>query len=184
MRLRSLAAQGLRPVLMFLVLSGILCGVISQAQTATGTITGTITDSSGRVLTNAQIVVRDLSTSLTYKAQSQQDGTYTVPLLPVGNYEITVTAAGFGTFHRTSSTLDVAQRLRIDVSLVVGAANQTVTITSEEPPLQTEESSLGNVMGEHSIKELPLNGRQPFTLVLLIPGVQTTSLSSNGFADA
>jgi Carboxypeptidase regulatory-like domain len=157
---------------------------MSRAQTATGTITGTVTDSGGKVVTKAQIVVRDHSTSLTYKAESLQDGTYTVPLLPVGDYEITVTAAGFETFHRTSATLDVAQRLRIDVSLIVGSANETVTITAEEPPLQTEESSLGNVMGEHSIEELPLNGRQPFTLVLLVPGVQTTSLSSNGFADA
>jgi hypothetical protein len=62
------------------------------------------------------------------------------------------TAAGFQTFHQTSATLDVAQRLRVDVNLVVGTANQTVTITSEEPPLQIEESSVGNVMESTALK--------------------------------
>lgn len=183
MPLHSFLLQRLRLLLLFVLLV-VFGPAMSWAQTATGTITGTVTDSGGRVVANAQIAVQDQATHLVYKAQSLQDGTYTVPLLPVGTYEITITAPGFQTFRQTSATLDVAQRLRIDAGLVIGTATQTVTVTSEEPPLQTEESSLGNVMGGHSIRELPLNGRQPFTLVLLIPGVQTTSLSSNGFADA
>ncbi|HTD96457.1 MAG TPA: hypothetical protein VK627_05990, partial [Edaphobacter sp.] len=85
---------------------------------------------------------------------------------------------------QTGVALDVSQRLRLDVSLVVGGAEQAVTVTSQAAALQTEESSLGNVMEGRSIQELPLNGRQPFTLVLLVPGVQTTSRGSNGFADA
>ncbi|HTF70206.1 MAG TPA: TonB-dependent receptor [Edaphobacter sp.] len=184
MQLCNFAIQRLRSLLLLFVLFELFGLVMSWAQTATGTITGTVTDSGGRVVTDAQIVVQNRATHLAYKAQSQQDGAYVVPLLPVGSYEITITSPGFQTFRQTSATLDVAQRLRIDVALVVGAATQTVTVTSEEPPLQTEESSLGNVMGAHSIAELPLNGRQPFTLVLLIPGVQTTSPGSNGFADA
>ena len=184
MQLHRFAAQRLRPLLLLFVLFGTFGLVMSWAQTATGTITGTITDSGGRVVSDAQIVVQNRATHLAYKARSLQDGAYTVPLLPVGSYEIMVTSPGFETFHQTSATLDVAQRLRIDVALVVGTTSQTVTVTSEEPALQTEESSLGNVMGEHSISEIPLNGRQPFTLALVIPGVQTTSLSSNGFADA
>ena len=158
--------------------------VVVQAQTASGTITGSVTDASGAVVTGAEVLVKDRSTGLSYNAQSLKDGTYTVPLLPVGNYEVTVTAPGFETFHQDLATLDVDQRLRINVSLVVGATTETVSISGDQPVLQSEESSIGNVMEAHSIQELPLNGRQPFTLALLIPGVQTISRASNGFADA
>ena len=72
----------------------------------------------------------------------------------------------------------------MDAALQVGGSQQTVTVTSTTAPLQTDESSVGNVIEGRAIQELPLNGRQPFTLVLLVPGVQTTSRSSNGFADA
>jgi hypothetical protein len=169
---------------MLLVLSGIWCGVMSQAQTATGTITGTVTDPADALVMQAQVTVRDRATGLTYTAETLKDGTYTVPLLPVGTYEIRVTAPGFEAFHQNLSPLDVNQRLRVNVALVLGAATETVNVADEQPPLQTEESSVGNVMEERSIRELPLNGRQPFTLVLLVPGVQTTSRASNGFADA
>jgi len=170
--------------LLFSLIFLFMSAVAVQAQTASGTITGTVTDASGAVVTGAQVLVRSRSTGLSYDAQTLKDGTYTVPLLPVGNYEVTVTAPGFQAFRQNLATLDVAQRLRIDVSLVVGAATETVTVAGGQPPLQSEESSLGNVMEEHSIKELPLNGRQPFTLALLVPGVQTISRGSNGFADA
>jgi hypothetical protein len=156
----------------------------APAQTATATITGIITDASGAVVPNAQITVQDRATGLVYKATSATDGTYTVPLLPVGSYDVTVAAPGFRNFEQKAVTLDVAQRMRVDASLPVGSSSQTVTVTSQAAALQTEESSLSNVMEARSIEELPLNGRQPFTLSLLVAGVQTTSRSSNGFADA
>jgi hypothetical protein len=153
-------------------------------QTATATITGTVSDATGGALPNAAVKVQDEATGLVYQTVSGSDGTYTVPLLPVGKYDVTVSAPGFEVFRQTAVTLDVAQRMRVDASLVVGSARETVTVTTQAAALQTEESSLGNVMEGRSIEELPLNGRQPFTLVLLVPGVQTTSRSSNGFADA
>jgi hypothetical protein len=181
---RWLASKKTTLFLLLLVLIGICSAVPSQAQTATGTITGTVTDTAGALVANAQVMVKNLATGLIYRAQTGQDGTYVVPLLPVGTYEITVKATGFEGFQQAGVTLDVAQRLRIDASLPIGSMSQTVTVTSAVPALETEESSVGNVMEGHSIRELPLNGRQPFTLVLLVPGVQTTSVGSNGFADA
>lgn len=161
-----------------------LCAVRLPAQTTTATITGTITDTSGAVVSDAQITVQNRATGLVYKASSAADGTYTVPLLPVGSYDVTVSATGFGNFEQKAVTLDVAQRMRVDAALSVGSSNQTVTVTSQTAALQTEESSLSSVMEGRSIEELPLNGRQPFTLALLVAGVQTTSRASNGFADA
>jgi len=173
-----------RRVLLAVSLIILLGNAALWSQTATGTITGVVTDATGALVANAHIAVTNRGTGIVYQANSGQDGTYTIPLLPVDSYDVTVTATGFGSFHQTAATLDVAQRLRVDVSLTVGSSAQTVTVSSETPALETEESSLGNVMEGHSIQELPLNGRQPFTLVLLVPGVQTTSLASNGFADA
>lgn len=171
-------------LLLAALLSAFLSSMKLSAQTSTATITGTVTDVSGAAVPNAQVKVQDRATGLVYQAASSADGTYSVPLLPVGFYDITVTASGFGTFRQTAVTLDVAQRMRVDAALAVGSSDQTVIVTSQTAEMQTEESSLGNVMEGRSIQELPLNGRQPFTLALLIPGVQTTSRSSNGFADA
>jgi hypothetical protein len=143
-----------------------------------------VTDSGGAVIPRAQIVVQERKTGLIYRTQSGQDGGYEVADLPVGDYGITVTAPGFEAFNQTSATLDVAQHLRINVALAVGSEKQTVIVNTEPPALQTEESSLGNVMEGHTIEELPLNGREPFMLVLLVPGVQATAVSTSGFADA
>ncbi|HEY9126520.1 MAG TPA: carboxypeptidase-like regulatory domain-containing protein, partial [Acidobacteriaceae bacterium] len=154
------------------------------AQTATGTITGTVTDSTGAVVPNAQVVATAQATGLNYQATSGADGAFTAPLLPVGVYDLTVTAAGFTSYRQTGITLDVNQHFRADAVLQVGASQQTVTVSSSTAALQTDESSVGNVIEGRAIQELPLNGRQPFTLILLVPGVQTTSRGSNGFSDA
>jgi hypothetical protein len=154
------------------------------AQTSTATITGTVFDSTGAVVPNAQIGVIAKNTGLTYQATSSSDGTYTVPLLPVGTYDITVSAQGFSGFKQVGVTLDVGQRFRADATLKTGVSNEVLTVTSTTATLQTDESSVGNVIEGRAIQELPLNGRQPFTLALLVPGVQATSRGSNGFADA
>jgi hypothetical protein len=169
---------------LLLIVAACLCPVYVVAQTATATITGTITDSSGAVVPKAGVTVRDRATGLVYRASSAADGTYAVPLLPVGSYDVTVSATGFSNFEQKAVTLDVAQRMRVDAVLPVGSSSQTITVASTAPALQTEESSLSNVMEGRSIEQLPLNGRQPFTLALLVAGVQTTSRASNGFADA
>jgi hypothetical protein len=181
----SIARSGSRRILaLFLASVPVLTAPAVSAQTATATITGTITDSTGAVVPGAQVSIVARGTGLTYQGTTASDGSYTVPLLPVGSYDITVSATGFGSYKQTAVTLDVGQRFRTDASLQVGGSQETVTVTSTTAPLQTDESSVGNVIEGRAIQELPLNGRQPFTLVLLVPGVQTTSRGSNGFADA
>jgi hypothetical protein len=158
--------------------------VPGRAQSATGTFTGSVLDDQGASIGDVHIEARNLGTQLTYNTQSAADGTYSLPLLPVGQYEVSATASGFESFRQSPVNLDVGQRQRIDITLKVGATSQTVSVTADQPILQTEESSLGNVIEGRSIQEIPLNGRQPFTLALLVPGVQATSPGSNGFADA
>jgi hypothetical protein len=184
MEFRLLPVYAVRSLLFLAALLNLPSSARVLAQTATGTITGTRSDSSGALVPFARITVCSRSTAIEYRAVSGLEGTYTVPLLPVGVYDLFVIAPGFGNYRQTALTLDVDQRLRLDISLTIGSSQQTVTVNSQAPALQTEESSLGNVMEGRSIQELPLNGRQPSTLVLLVPGVQTTSRGSNGFADA
>jgi hypothetical protein len=153
-------------------------------QSSDGTITGTVTDAQGAVVAGVQIVVQQTTTALQFNATSNSDGVYVVPSLPVGTYEVRANAPGFEAFLRGPVTLDVGQRLRVDIPLHIGSSSQTITITDDVPRLQTEASSLGTIIEGKRIQELPLNGRQPFTLTKLVPGVQNITNNSSGFADS
>jgi hypothetical protein len=177
------SASPKKPILLTGLLS-MLPLICLQAQTPEGVITGTVTDPQGAGVSGAQIMARQLSTDSTFKAQSAQDGNYVIPSLPVGKYAVSVSARGFKSFERTDLTLDVDQRLRVDVALEIGSTHETVTVSGDVPKVQTDDSALGNVIESQRIEELPLNGRQPFTLVKLVGGVQSTSNSANGFADS
>ena len=121
---------------------------------------------------------------LAFRGVTSREGEYSIPSLPIGAYELKVQANGFKTFNRTGITLEVAQRLRLDVMLEIGATSDSVTVTSEVSRVQTDDSSLGTTVEQQRIEDLPLNGRQPFSLVNIVAGVQPTSISSNGFADS
>ena len=154
------------------------------AQSTEGAITGTLMDASGAMVPKANITVTNVDTGLIYRATSTSDGTYTVPSLPPGAYKVEVEAAGFATFVQTQLNIDVAQRLRVDAKLKIGDSSETVTVSGGVPIIQSEQSSLGTIIDAKAIQDLPLDGRQPFTLALLVPGVRPTNTSADGFADA
>jgi hypothetical protein len=106
-----------------------------------------------------------------------------VPLLPVGQFEVTATAPGFKTFRRTDVVLEVSQRLRLDIVLEIGALTETVTVQGEVTRVRTEESSLGTVVERQRIEQLPLNGRHVFNLVKLVAGVQPSDRNADGFGE-
>ncbi len=153
------------------------------AQSPQGTITGTITDSQGARVPGVAVVATQVATSLTYKGSSSQDGTYVIPALPVGRYEVTAAAAGFKTFRRADIQLEVSQRLRLDITLELGQVSETITVQGEVTRVRTEESSLGTVVERRRIEELPMNGRHVFNLVKLISGVQPVDRSADGFGE-
>src|SRR5690606_949353 len=109
---------------------------------------------------------------LTFKGGSSADGTYVIPALPVGRYEVTATSTGFKTFRRTDIQLEVSQRLRLDITLELGTVSETITVEGEITRVRTEESSLGTVVERRRIEQLPMNGRHVFNLVKLVSGVQ------------
>src|SRR3989441_396481 len=149
------------------------------AQLPTGTILGVVKDSSGAVIPGASLTVTNIDTSLIRTGASTEDGSYRFPALPVGHYRLEVTKEGFAALTRTGITLEVAQEARIDLILEVGSPGQTVTVAEEAPLVQTSSSTLGGVVNEQQVSDLPLNGRNLIGLTLMQPGVtQTTVLPS------
>src|SRR5580692_3472048 len=167
----------------------ILAAIPAAAQLPTGTILGTVKDSSGASVPGATVTVRNTDTNLTKTATTEQDGSYRFPELPVGHYEIKAEAPGFRTETHTGLNLEVTQTGVINFALQVGATTQQVTVSSEIPLVNTQDSTLGGTVNEQQMSELPLNGRNYVDLALYKPGVNQdknqrnssgTSFSVNG----
>src|SRR5260221_3085692 len=148
-----------------------LFGGPAAAQTTYGSIAGTVMDASGAAIADAQVTLTNLATTEKRVAQSGTDGLYDfVNLLP-GRYSIGTEKTGFKRITRPEVIVEVGQSVRIDVTLQVGDVNQTIEVTGETPLLQAETSSLGQVVEERKANELPLNGRNVFSLITLAPSV-------------
>jgi len=141
------------------------------AQLPTGTILGVVKDSSGAVIPGVSVTVTNIDTSLTRTGASAEDGSYRFPALPVGRYRLEATKEGFSALTRTGITLEVAQEATVDVILEVGSATQTVTVAEEVPLVQTTSTTLGGLVNEEQVANLPLNGRNYTQLATLQPGV-------------
>ena len=141
------------------------------AQENTATITGQVLDSSGAAVVGATVTARNVQTGLERKVITNESANYTLPLLPIGNYDLTSEKEGFAKLLQTGIVLQVDQHARIDFTLKVGATTNTVQVTAEVPLTQTDSSSSGAVIDNRKVVELPLNGRQFYSLALLTPGV-------------
>ena len=160
-----------------------LAAPVLVGQSPLGTITGTITDAQGARVPGVEVVASQVATNLTFKMTSSEDGTYSIPNLPVGQFTVTASHPGFKTFRRSGLTVEVSQRLRVDITLEVGAISESVTVSGEPPRVQTEESALGSTVERKRIEQLPMNGRNVFALARLIAGVQPQNHNADGFAD-
>lgn len=150
--------------------------VSAFAQTSTSRITGVVTDPQGAVLPGAKVTAKNESTGVTYTAQSSSTGNYSFEALPVGSYEIRVEAQGFRTFASSANVLTVGSPLVVEVPMQIGATSEVVSVTGSYEKLATSNAALGDVIERKTITELPLNGRNPLSLITLQPGlVQRTS---------
>jgi hypothetical protein len=153
---------------------------VSRAQD-TGYISGTVTDKSGAAIVGADVVITNTSGSLTRTTSTNSDGAFVVAGLPGGSYNLVVTAKGFQKYSATKVVLDVAQKIRVDVQLAVGAITEVVEVTGESvAQVETQSSDLTNVITGKQIDNLVLNGRNFTQLVNLAPGV----VSQTGQDDA
>ncbi len=163
-------------------LSFALCA-FTFAQSPLGTITGTVVDPQGTGITGVEVVARNTSTNLTFKGLTSEDGTYTISSIPVGPYALVVSQTGFKRLQRTGLTVEVAQRLRVDLNLEIGQVTESVMVSAEVARVQTEDSSLGTVVEQRRIEQLPLNGRHVFNLVKVVGGVTPRFNATDGFAE-
>ena len=138
----------------------------------TGYISGTVTDKSGSAVVGAEVVITNTAGSLTRTTTTNADGAYVVAGLPGASYNISVTAKGFQKYSATNVVLDVAQKIRIDVQLTVGAITEVVEVTGESvAQVETTSSDLTSTITGKQIDQLVLNGRNFTQLVNLAPGV-------------
>jgi Carboxypeptidase regulatory-like domain len=149
---------------------------VAHAQQAT--IAGRITDTSGGALPGATLVLTNIERGIKTTVTSNEEGYYTLPLLPSGRYMLSVELSGFRTASRTGITLEVQQVARLDFTLELGGVSETVDVGA--PLTDSQTSSLGHVIDNTRILELPLNGRNPLELSRLTPGV---TLLATAFLD-
>lgn len=146
-----------------------------NAQTATGQINGTLTDASGAVIPGAKVTLSSDQTGLTRETESNATGDFVFPLLPVGVYSVTAETPGFQTARRTEITLRVNQTLRVDMEMSVGEVTETVEVVAESAAIDTETATVGTVVSQKQVTQLPLNGRNFLQLLFLGNGAVETS---------
>ena len=149
----------------------ILMGASAWAQQITGSIRGIVTDPSGAVVQGASISAKQTETALTRAATTSRDGEYVLLELPVGHYQLQVEAKSFQTYIQDGITLNVNETASVPVHLVVGSENEKVQVTADAQMIQNVVTSLGKVVQEREILDLPLNGRDFSQLGTLQPGV-------------
>lgn len=155
-----------------LVLASITIGAaVSRGQEFRATLTGRVADPREAAVAGAGVSVRNESTNIAQTAKTDTHGNYTVPMLPPGTYTVTVTAAGFKQAIRTGLGLTVAQTTTSDFRLELGTVNQEVTVTAEVEMLDPANANRGGLVDAEAVTEYPLNGRNPFMLSMLVPGV-------------
>src|SRR5713226_2099874 len=160
-----------RPALLSLSL-GVLLTTNAWAQLASQTaLVGTVTDSDGLAVPGAQVVAVNTGTRDTYEATTNADGYYNIQFVRTGAYEITVTLTGFQTSKVTGIEVATNQVARTNVVMKVGQLNESVTVVGASPIIDTDSAKISETIGKRAISELPLNGRNVWSLASTTPGV-------------
>jgi hypothetical protein len=139
----------------------------AQSQALNGQIEGVVTDAQGAAVPNASITVRNIEKGSEVQINTDENGVYRAPLLPLGTFRITVEAPNFNRLVREGITLSAGQTATVDMSLTAGDVSATVTITSDAPIADPGKIDLGRVMNTREIQDLPLVSRNPYNFSLL-----------------
>ena len=165
------------------VIAGVLTVLLLVAASwagITGSISGVITDSSGAVVSGAQIVARNTQTGASSSVISDARGFYVVTALPVGDYTLQITLPGFKTYQRTKIRIDANSAVRADATLEVGTITEKVEVSSDAVHVETQTTQMGEVIGSKSMTAIPLNGRAYTDLLALQPGVSPYTATDTG----
>ena len=153
-------------ILIMLATAGLLPG-----QSFTGTILGTVKDASGAVVPGATITVVNLANNETKEVKTDSTGVYSAPQLSPGRYRVEAAAEGFKKFVQEGIVLQVQQQARVDIALTLGAVTESVLVSADAPVVESTTSSVGKVVDNRRIVDLPLNTRNVYSLIYLTPGI-------------
>ncbi len=171
-------ARSTLPVLLALALAA--PGAV-HAQTGAASITGVVSDSTGATAPGVTVTATNQASNVEYSATSNQAGVYTITSVTVGTYVVKATLTGFKTATTRPIQIEAKQVARVDFALEVGNLEDAVEITAQAPVLQTETTTVGEVISGTTVESLPLNGRNVGQLALLLPG--TVTYNPRGFTN-
>jgi len=137
---------------------------------STATLSGVVTDPSGAVVPGAQVIVHSLATGLDRLIVTDSAGLYIAPSLVPGDYQVQAKAAGFSQYTVKKVTLEVDQRVTVNMALALSTAGETIEVESASSQIETQTMTVGQVIGSDTVQELPLNGRHFLDLTVLTPG--------------
>ena len=164
-------------VFFLVALACFLLAPSGEAQVAAG-ITGNVTDTTGAVLPGVSITAENTDTSLSRTSVSNESGNYNFPAMPIGNYRMSAELPGFSVAVRSDILLQTGDTLRVNFALEVGQVTDTITVTEEAPVIQSESAELGTVINNKTVLEVPLNGREFYALLKLVPGTVSPAPNS------
>src|SRR5277367_2443234 len=154
----------------FAVLSLAVFSALAQLATTTSLV-GTVTDSSGKLIPGAKVTATETRTLDKYNATTNEQGNYTFEFVRVGVYSITVEQAGFQKVTKVGIIVDINQTVRTDVTLPVGAVNQSVTVEATVAAIKTDDAAVSEILSTRNVADLPTNGRDAMSLATTTPGV-------------
>jgi Carboxypeptidase regulatory-like domain len=156
-----------------LILGLLVAAMPFAAYAQRATIVGTVTDPSGGVVPNVNITVTQVETGLQHKTTTNDSGTYIVPDLNVGHYNVKAEAAGFKGAEQKNIVIQVDDRARIDFQMAMGGASETVTVEANEIRVQTDSGEQSNVITDQQMTQIAVNGRSIYQLAALTPGASS-----------
>lgn len=166
--------NGLKLIALMLGLMLAISGVALRAQSGNAQLSGLVTDNSGAMLPGAQVKALNTATNVAYTATADSAGSYLLPELLPGPYKVTVNASGFGAQTHTGLVLHTGDHLSLNFSLKPGAVETTITVTSAQTLLSTDEANSAAVLDNKMITELPQLNRDSLDLLQVVPSVQGT----------
>jgi len=167
--LRTPSLRSTLPAILALLL--LIAALPAAAQSFTASLLGTVTDSSGAAIPNAKVIATNVATNVKSEAISDSAGHFTLPQLQPGSYALEASVAGFKKFIQSGIELNVGQQARVDIPMSVGEITENVTVEGQVSTIETASSTVGKVVSNRAILNLPLNSRNIYSLIYLTPGV-------------
>jgi len=165
-----------------MAISAVLLLTRLEAQVDTGSVVGTITDPSGAVVNSAKVTLTNVGTGAQLSTTTASDGVYKFSPVRIGTYKLDASSQGFKSVSQTDIRVDVGTNLVVNFTLSTGSTSETVEVTAAAPVLQTQDASVGQVIDQRNVDNLPLNGRNFTFLAQLVQGVNSPQADTRGNA--